>query len=102
MSATRSDPALQRLRVLEESQDGFFISEMDLRFRGPGQVLGTRQSGLPDFALASLVADQAALTEARSAAAALIEADPDLANCPVLRQELQRRYDKLMGGAILT
>jgi ATP-dependent DNA helicase RecG len=65
-------------------------------------VLGTRQSGLPDFALASLVADQAALTEARSAAAALIEADPDLANCPVLRQELQRRYDKLMGGAILT
>jgi hypothetical protein len=37
MSATRSDPALQRLRVLEESQDGFFISEMDLRFRGPGR-----------------------------------------------------------------
>lgn len=102
MSGTRSDTALQRLRVLEESQDGFFISEMDLRFRGPGQVLGTRQSGLPDFALASLVADQAALGEARAAAAALIEADPELAAYPVLAKELKRRYDKLMGGAILT
>jgi ATP-dependent DNA helicase RecG len=102
MSGTRSDTALQRLRVLEESQDGFFISEMDLRFRGPGQVLGTRQSGLPDFALASLVADQAALGEARAAAAALIAADPDLAEHPILARELKRRYDKLMGGAILT
>ncbi|WP_008314830.1 ATP-dependent DNA helicase RecG [Leptolyngbya sp. PCC 6406] len=102
MSAARNEVALQRLRVLEDSQDGFFISEMDLRFRGPGQVLGTRQSGLPDFALASLVADQSVLAEAREAAAALIAQDPELHQHPVLRQELQRRYDKLMGGAILT
>ncbi|MBF2034885.1 MAG: ATP-dependent DNA helicase RecG [Leptolyngbyaceae cyanobacterium T60_A2020_046] len=102
MSSTRSDVALQRLRVLEESQDGFFISEMDLRFRGPGEVLGTRQSGLPDLALASLVADQAVLTQARDAAESLMQTDPDLGQWPLLRQELKVRYDKLMGGAILT
>ena len=102
MSSTRNDVALQRLKVLEESQDGFFISEMDMRFRGPGQVLGTRQSGLPDFALASLVADQDALAIARQAAETLINEDPALSKFPTLRQELQRRYEKLMGGAILT
>ena len=47
----------QRLEVLVNSNDGFEISEIDLRFRGPGQVLGTKQSGLPDFALASLAND---------------------------------------------
>ncbi|MGF1458166.1 MAG: ATP-dependent DNA helicase RecG [Leptolyngbyaceae cyanobacterium] len=102
MSSTRNDLALQRLKVLEESQDGFFISEMDMRFRGPGEVLGTRQSGLPDFALASLVADQDALSLARKAAESLIDTDPELTQLPMLRKELQRRYEKLMGGAILT
>jgi len=75
---------------------------MDMRFRGPGQVLGTRQSGLPDFALASLVADQDALAIARKAAESLINEDAELTQHPTLRQELQRRYEKLMGGAILT
>ncbi|MEL7314244.1 MAG: ATP-dependent DNA helicase RecG [Cyanobacteria bacterium J06559_3] len=102
MSSTRNDVALQRLRVLAESQDGFFISEMDLRFRGPGEVLGTRQSGLPDFALASLVADQDALSLARKAAEALLQQEPELAPFPALQKELKRRYEKLMGGAILT
>ncbi len=102
MSSSRSDSALERLRVLEQSQDGFFIAEMDLRFRGPGAVLGTRQSGLPDFALASLVADQEVLSVARTAAETLITAHPDLAPYPDLRQELHRRQEKIMGGAILT
>lgn len=102
MSGSRSDTALQRLRVLEQSQDGFFISEMDLRFRGPGQVLGTRQSGLPDFALASLVDDQDILELARQAAETLLKADPNLAHHPALQAELERRYQKLMGGAIFT
>lgn len=102
MSSTRNDVALQRLQVMEHSQDGFFIAEMDLRFRGPGEVLGTRQSGLPDFALASLVADQGILALARQAAEGLIATEPDLASLPTLKKELQRRYEKLMGGAILT
>ncbi|MFO0105325.1 MAG: helicase-related protein, partial [Cyanobium sp.] len=53
----RNPQARQRLDVLVRSSDGFEIAEMDLRLRGPGQVLGTRQSGLPDLALASLCDD---------------------------------------------
>jgi len=102
MSSSRSDTALQRLKVLEQSQDGFFIAEMDLRFRGPGEVLGTRQSGLPDFALASLIEDQDVLMLARTAAEATIQQDKTLAQWPKLAQELKRRYEKLMGGAIMT
>ncbi len=102
MSSSRSDNALQRLKVLEQSQDGFFIAEMDLRFRGPGEVLGTRQSGLPDFALASLIEDQDVLMLAREAAEATIQEDKTLTQWPKLAQELKRRYEKLMGGAIMT
>ena len=102
LSGSRSETAIQRLKVLEQSQDGFFIAEMDLRFRGPGEVLGTRQSGLPDFALASLIEDQDVLMLAREAAEALLAEDPTLARWPKLAKELQRRYEKLMGGAIMT
>ncbi|MBW4462821.1 MAG: ATP-dependent DNA helicase RecG [Nodosilinea sp. WJT8-NPBG4] len=102
LSGSRSETAIQRLKVLEQSQDGFFIAEMDLRFRGPGEVLGTRQSGLPDFALASLIEDQDVLTVAREAAEAMLKEDPTLCRWPKLAKELQRRYEKLMGGAIMT
>jgi len=102
MSSTRSETARQRLKVLEQSQDGFFIAEMDLRFRGPGEVLGTRQSGLPDLALASLVDDQEVLQLAREAAERVMELDSSLQRWPAMGEELRRRHTKLMGGAILT
>ncbi|MEB3213405.1 MAG: ATP-dependent DNA helicase RecG, partial [Leptolyngbyaceae bacterium] len=102
MNTSKSDTAKQRLKVLEQSQDGFFISEMDLRFRGPGEVLGKRQSGLPDFALASLVDDQEVLGIARDAAEQVMEHDPTFAKWPALKSELEYRYKKLMGGAIFT
>jgi ATP-dependent DNA helicase RecG len=102
MSHSKTPDAQQRLSVLEQSQDGFFISEMDLRFRGPGQVLGTRQSGLPDFALASLVEDQEVLILAREAAEKIIMADKSLHNMHSLKQELEIRYQRLLGGDILT
>jgi ATP-dependent DNA helicase RecG len=102
MSSTKSETARQRLKVLEQSQDGFFISEMDMRFRGPGEVLGTRQSGLPDFALASLVEDQDVLNLAREAAETAMTKDPTLDRWPLMKSELTYRYRKLMGGTILT
>jgi ATP-dependent DNA helicase RecG len=102
MSSSKAETARQRLKVLEQSQDGFFISEMDLRFRGPGAVLGTRQSGLPDFALASLVEDQAVLEVAREAAEKVIELDATLERWGLMRSELEYRYQRLMGGSILT
>jgi ATP-dependent DNA helicase RecG len=102
MSGSKTDTAKQRLGVLEQSQDGFFISEMDMRFRGPGEVLGRRQSGLADFALASLVEDQDVLNLARDAAEKIIIQDETLENWPLMKEELEYRYSKLMGGAILT
>ena len=101
LSSTKNPDALQRLKVLEQSQDGFFISEMDMRLRGPGQVLGTRQSGLPDFALARLVEDQDVLNLAREAAEKILLADESLRYYSALRQELAIRFQKLVGGEIL-
>lgn len=102
MSSSKTETARQRLKVLEQSQDGFFISEMDMRFRGPGEVLGTRQSGLPDFTLASLVSDQEVLELARTAAEKVMAKDATLQRWSLIRAELKYRYQKLMGGAILT
>jgi ATP-dependent DNA helicase RecG len=87
---------------LEQSQDGFFISEMDLRLRGPGEVLGSRQSGLPDFSLASLEEDQEVLLFAREAAEKLMMADQSLSHLPSLKQELLVRYQKMIGQEIST
>jgi ATP-dependent DNA helicase RecG len=64
--------------------------------------MGTRQSGLPDMALSSLVEDQDCLELARVYAQRLVEADPKLAAHSLLRAELERRLDAMMGGAILT
>jgi len=97
-----TDDARQRLNMMAQSQDGFLIAEMDMRLRGPGQVLGTKQSGLPDFALASLSEDQDILILARDAAEKAIEKDPTLNRWPLLKVELDQRYQRLMGGAILT
>jgi len=102
MSSSKTETARQRLKVLEQSQDGFFIAEMDLRFRGPGEVLGMRQSGLPDFALASLVEDQSVLEIARNAAEKVLAQDETLSQWEALKNELQLRYRRLLGGTILT
>ncbi|NES87304.1 MAG: DNA helicase RecG, partial [Moorea sp. SIO2B7] len=102
VSGSNTETARQRLGVLEQSQDGFFISEMDMRFRGPGEVLGKRQSGLADFALASLVEDQEVLNLARDAAEKIILQDEILDNYPLMKVELEYRYQKLMDGTIMT
>jgi ATP-dependent DNA helicase RecG len=102
MNQSKSETAIQRLQVMQSSQDGFFIAEMDLRLRGPGAVLGTRQSGLPDFALARLVEDQDCLELAREAAEKVTAQAPDLEPWPLLKAELKERYFRLMGGAIFT
>lgn len=91
----------QRLDVLVSSTDGFVISEMDLRLRGPGQVLGTRQSGLPDLALASLADDGAVLEDARTAAQELMERDPELADHGLLKQQLDDQQRRISGGTPL-
>ena len=76
----RSSDARVRLKAMVDTTDGFKISEIDLELRGPGDFLGTRQSGLPQFQLANIVEDQAILKEARQAAFELIEKDPTLSD----------------------
>ncbi|WP_250395301.1 ATP-dependent DNA helicase RecG [Synechococcus sp. MU1655] len=88
---SRNPLARQRLEVLVRSNDGFEIAEMDLRFRGPGQVLGTRQSGLPDLALASLADDGSVLEEARDEAASILKEDPDLKSFEHIRLLLEQQ-----------
>ena len=78
LSDSSADEALERLQVVERTGNGFALAEEDLRMRGPGQFFGTRQSGLPDLRVATL-SDGRVLEEARRAAQALFEADPDLA-----------------------
>ena len=67
----------QRLQVIESTQDGFLLAEKDLELRGPGEFLGTRQSGLPEMRLARL-SDLALIELARREAQALLQADPAL------------------------
>ncbi len=93
--------ARQRLEVLVRSSDGFEIAEMDLRLRGPGQVLGTRQSGLPDLALASLSDDGAVLEQCREVARRILEEDPDLERHPALRQTLEDQRRRQLEAARL-
>jgi ATP-dependent DNA helicase RecG len=70
--------ARARLAVLRESDDGFHIAEEDLKLRGAGEVLGTRQSGLPEFRLVDLVAHGDLMEVARDEARLLVERDPEL------------------------
>ena len=79
--------AQARISILRESEDGFLLAEEDLRLRGEGEVLGTRQSGLPGFKLARLDVHGDLLRLAREAAQRLVDADPDLrgADGPAIR-----------------
>ncbi|MGD0169380.1 MAG: ATP-dependent DNA helicase RecG [Smithella sp.] len=70
--------ARKRLKVMEKTTDGFAIAEEDLAIRGPGDFLGTRQSGLPDFRIASIIRDARILNDAKEDAFALAERDPFL------------------------
>jgi len=87
-----SEEGAKRLRVMEETTDGFKIAEADLEIRGPGDFLGTRQSGLPDFRVANILRDGRMLEEARSEAFALLRKDPKLERHSGIREELLKRW----------
>jgi ATP-dependent DNA helicase RecG len=74
----KSDDARRRLKIMEQTTDGFKIAEEDFDIRGPGEFLGTRQSGIPDFRIANIARDVKILSEARNEAFQLIENDPSL------------------------
>jgi ATP-dependent DNA helicase RecG len=78
MTDTKDPLASAKLAVLEKTNDGFEIAEADLRFRGPGDLLGTAQSGLPPLRVADLLQDADLLDEARGIARSILDRDPGL------------------------
>lgn len=99
-----TEDAARRLQVMTETNDGFQIAEADLEIRGPGEFFGTRQHGLPDLRIASLVGDQELLVQARTDAFAALGLgdDHDRSGIPTVgndvlgrwREILQRRMDR--------
>ena len=95
VSESETEEVNKRLEVMESTRDGFKVAEADLNLRGPGELLGTRQSGLPDLQVATF-ADLPLIEEARRHALVIAKDDPELsdaAHAP-LREELRRFWDR--------
>ena len=96
---SKANPGYRRLEVLCETQDGFRIAEEDLKIRGPGDFLGTRQSGLPELRVANLIRDFKILEIARQEAFAWLEKDPQLTAHPPMKEILKRRWGEKLALA---
>jgi ATP-dependent DNA helicase RecG len=88
------DPTLPRLEAIANERDGFRLAEVDLQLRGAGDVLGTRQSGLPEFRVARLPEDTGLLVRARDRADEIVVRDPSLAEPEhaLLREAVVARF----------
>ena len=90
-----SEEGKARMKAMQNSRDGFEIAEEDLKIRGPGDFMGTRQSGLPVLKIANLLRDIKILDVARKEAFALIDRDPNLEN--PANQPLKNTVHRLLG-----
>jgi len=102
VTAKMSELARERIRTLVESGDGFYIAEMDMKLRGPGEFFGTRQSGLPALQIGSIVRDADVLEVARNEAAAFVAHPPSEQELrravTFIRDHWQRRYGLVQVG----
>lgn len=97
VSDNPSPETMERLQVMVATDNGFEIAERDLALRGPGEFLGTRQSGLPEFHLADLIQDQDLLIKARKAAMAVVGNGETLLNHPELRDAILENTEAAFG-----
>ncbi len=100
--ATAGARGVERLQVLVDTDDGFKIAEADLRMRGPGDLWGTRQSGLPSLRIANLATDEDLLDQAREAARKVVEQDPWLRSTAhqALEKTLRSNYREALELAL--
>lgn len=97
------DETEHRLKIMEETTDGFRIAEEDLKLRGPGEFFGTKQSGIPELKLAHILYDQDIMKLARTAAFELVKTDPQLrhAQNAGVRKKFETEYkDKMELGSV--
>ena len=102
VTAKMNELARERIRTLVDSADGFYIAEMDMKLRGPGEFFGTRQSGLPALQIGSIVRDADVLEVARNEAAAFVAHPPSEQELrravAFIRDHWQRRYGLVQVG----
>jgi ATP-dependent DNA helicase RecG len=98
----KTEEGVRRLEVMTQTTDGFVIAEEDLRLRGPGEFIGTKQSGLLKLRIANIVGDAEILKDARAEAFHLVESDPGLQKPEhrPLADHLQRQYADLLLAAV--
>jgi len=92
-----NDAARERIRTLVDTNDGFRIAEMDLKLRGPGEFLGTRQSGLPALRVANILRDQEVLESARAEAQQLLARAATDAELELTMDYVRRHWDRRYG-----
>ena len=95
LGSPTSQEGIQRLKAMTATSDGFHLAETDLNLRGPGQLLGTRQSGLAELKIANLKDDMALLLEARREASAILNRDPNLTD--PAHNGLRKSLEELFG-----
>ena len=84
----------KRMETMCMSNDGFYISEQDLKLRGPGDFFGTRQHGLPDMKIANLFEDMDILKNAQEAVAEILKDDPELLKYPGLKKRISLMFSE--------
>ena len=99
VSDAKTKIAKERLKALVESEDGFVISEKDLKLRGPGEFFGTRQHGLPELKIANIYQDMPILIEAQKAAEKLLILDPFLSFKE--NEKIKKRFNQFLDGKSL-
>lgn len=91
VATPKSDESKKRIKAMTTTTDGFKIAEIDLQIRGPGDVLGTRQSGMPEFNIADLIRDEKVLILARKIANHIVQKDPYLTH--PMNQRLKEKVE---------
>ena len=94
VTSGEGEPSAPASQALVDTTDGFVLAEVDLELRGEGTIMNTAQKGRTDLKLASLRRDRELVAQARESAFAIVDADPDLADLPELRDELALFFDE--------